>query len=616
MHSRNAHIGLALIYVGSALLLFALPAFSYWFAGHAERLYDEQFLEMARADIEADFTMSAEERAASLEFLRTFPPSVACADDRPELADYRAAIDEPCSDYGQFRLMREVASAALVLGLASVLFALACALASFLSREAQYRSFLVGWSVLKLAGAGQAILQGGLAFGLSYWMTALWFEFYSVKIVLGVGLLAAFGVMLVIKAIFLRPQGDFEVEGEVVAEADAPALWERIRALCAEVGTAAPDHLVAGIDDNFFVTESEVQVAGQRLVGRTLYISLSLLRILRKPEADAVLAHEMAHFLGGDTAHSRRLSPLLARFWSYLDALRAGIITFPIFLFMRAYFGLFELSFGRSQRADELAADSVAARVTQPDDVARALLKIGGYASYRSRIEEFLFQQEVVNEELGIMARVTAGFADYAHTPRLAFDLHEAITPHPFDSHPPLRERLENVGATVAQDAYAEVLLAPVDESWAPAIVHAAAIEDRLWKAYESRFAAAHELDLAHRYEPSNEAERELVEKYFPPVCITAAGGRELRMDFASVAWSDWDGPVRFEQIASATVIDRFYLWKHLELQLKEGPLFKRKRSIPLGKLGNDATTFLDAFARYKGRHEAMVAYRAERSAR
>jgi Zn-dependent protease with chaperone function len=68
-----------------------------------------------------------------------------------------------------------------------------------------------------------------------------------------------------------------------------------------EIGTAAPDHVIVGIDDTFFVTEHPVAIQGARCKGRTLFVSLSLLRTMPEDERTAVLAHELAHFSGYDT---------------------------------------------------------------------------------------------------------------------------------------------------------------------------------------------------------------------------------------------------------------------------------------------------------------------------
>ncbi|HEY0092833.1 MAG TPA: M48 family metallopeptidase, partial [Archangium sp.] len=444
---------------------------------------------------------------------------------------------------------------------------------------------------------------------LSYWMTAVWFESYYPKLIFLVGILAAFALFVVVAAIFRRPPLDFEVEAEVLEEAHAPELWAHVRQLCEKLETPPPDHILAGIDANFFVTESEVRAGERTLTGRTLYVSLSLLRLLERSEADAVLSHELGHLLGGDTGHSKRLAPMLAHFGHYLQALREGVLTLPIFHFMLAYRGLFELSLGRSRRASELAADCLAAAMTSGRDIARSLVKVGAYASFRDRVEADLFARSEQQQSVAIAQRVALGFADYASSEAVHGDLHGAVTPHPFDSHPPLAARLENVGETLAPADVVRVLLEPTTTSWTSAILEADAIEARLWGAYEARFAQAHDVALAYRYVPSTEAERQHVEKYFPP--LTFAGkedGPEVRLDFAQVSCSEWDEPVRFEQVKSATTEDRMFK-KYLDLQLEGGGLFKGKRSICLSKL-RDADGMLQAFGNYLGRHRAMEEHR------
>jgi Zn-dependent protease with chaperone function len=346
-----------------ALLLFALPAFALWFTRHAERTYDARILAVVLPQVDADAALSPDERASAHQFYENAPPSVACASSGDELAHYRENLGETCDDYDQFRAAKSAALAALAIGGFAVLFALGSALLAFVSRPAQYVSLWLGWNVLKVVGALETVLQGGLLVWLSFWMMALWMERYSVKLILVAGGLAAVAAFAVLRAIFQRPASGLDVEGEPLPASAAPELWARIGQLAAELGTSPPDHIVVGIDDNFFVTQSEVRVAGTSLRGRTLYISLSLLRTLAGDEAEAVLAHELAHLLGGDTGHGQKLAPLSARFVQYLTVLHGGI-TRPIYYFMNAYFALFQLSVGRSRRRAEFAADAAAARVT------------------------------------------------------------------------------------------------------------------------------------------------------------------------------------------------------------------------------------------------------------
>jgi hypothetical protein len=342
-------------------------------------------------------------------------------------------------------------------------------------------------------------------------------------------------------------------------------------------------------------------------------VSLSLLRILKRSEAEAVLSHELGHFAGGDTGHSAKMSPMIARFWQYMQALHEGVITRPIFHFMLAYYGLFALSLGRSNREREFAADTLAAKHTSAQDIAHSLVKIGAYASYRGRVEEALFEKNEQHEHVGIAERVARGFAGYANTEAVHFDLHEAVTPHPFDSHPPLSERLKNVKIEIDRTQYESVLLQASRGSWVEGIGGGAEMEQRMWAAYEQRFAAAHELALAYRYEPANDTERAHVEKFFPPVSFEGKEGPRVDFDFEKISHAEWENALPYEQIASATVEERMFK-KYLDLALNGSGLFKGKRSICLSKV-QDPDGVLAAFNRYYGRHRHMVEQRAEKAA-
>ncbi len=597
-------------YALPALWLFALPLVGLWFSGHATDRFDQTVLTAIEEQFARNGQLEGEERQAALAFFRSTPASAACLAPEGELTEYRASLGDACSDARQFAWMGRLALGAILLGLFSAAIALLCAGAAFVSRPLQYGGFVVGWNVLRVTGALQALAQGGLAVWLSYWMTAVWTQRYFPKLILMVGILAAMALFLVVMAIFSRPPLDFEVEAEVLEEARAPELWAHVRRLCERLKTPPPHHILAGVDANFFVTESEVRVGERSLTGRTLYVSLSLLRLLERSEADAVLAHEMGHLLGGDTGHSKRLAPMLAHFSQYLQALRDGVLTLPIFHFMLAYRGLFELSLGRSRRASELAADRLAAGLTSGQDIARSLVKVGAYANFRDRVEAELFSRSEQQRSVAIAERVALGFAQYAGSEAVHGDLNGAVTPHPFDSHPPLAARLENVGQALAPSDVVQVLLAPSASSWVSAILDAEAIEGRLWGAYEARFAAAHDVALAYRYVPSTEAERQHVEKHFPPLTFEGKeDGPEVHLDYAQVSCAEWEVPVRLEQVKSASTEERLFK-KYLDLQLKDASLFKGKRSICLSKL-QDADGLLEAFSTYLGRHRAMEEYQA-----
>ncbi len=590
--------GFVRAYVVPALFLFMIPLFSHWFSGHATRSYDETARAAILTSIQNDASLSEVERPQLLRVFQENQVSALCRADSDGLGEGFADL---CSDFQQFEWMRLVALVSALLGAASVALALGCSALSFVSRGTQYLSFLVGFHTLRVACSLQTLLQGALAVALSFWMTAVWFEFYSVKLVLVIGVLAVVAVFLVVASIFQKVGGPLDVEGVLLGEKEAPALWEHIRGMCKRLGTEPPQQIVAGIDDNFFVTEGEVIAGGHRFRGRTLYMSLSLVRTMERSEADAVLAHEMAHFSGGDTAHSKKLVPLLHRCDAYLDALRSGGLSVPIFLFMRFYFALFQVSLGRTKRQREFRADAVAAEITSPKDIARALVKVGAYSSYRGRVEESLFAKNDQHEHLGIPARVVGEFRSYVDSPRLTSELQEDQFPHPFDTHPSLRARIEAVGAQVAEADYPVLLSEAVTDSWTHAIADAEAIEARLWDAYERRFLAAHERSLAYRYRPSTDEERAVVSRHFPPREIPTKEGGVFRMDYAQLELPD-GARVAFADIKKAEVNERLFK-KYLDLKLQSGD----KHSLCLGELLMESDDVLQIFNLYYGRHLTMV---------
>uniref|UniRef100_UPI000AD19893 M48 family metalloprotease n=1 Tax=Pseudomonas aeruginosa TaxID=287 RepID=UPI000AD19893 len=122
----------------------------------------------------------------------------------------------------------------------------------------------------------------------------------SVALIL-LGLLASAWQMLAkISRLRLHPAPALDVIGRRLGEEDAPELWTLLRELAARLDTPAPQHLLVGLCDGFYVTANRVclQPSGEHLQGRSLYLSLPLLGLLDRAELSAVIAHELAHFAG------------------------------------------------------------------------------------------------------------------------------------------------------------------------------------------------------------------------------------------------------------------------------------------------------------------------------
>lgn len=538
-----------------ALSLLVLPLLAWAFTGYAVSSQDARFVTLIAADIDKSNELPEDQKALAKAFYEANPPSVACSSTDPELAKYREGVCSPGDDMWQFVQARRAAIFSFVLGVVGLLGALVLGVVVWRVPRLQYASFMVGWAGLSLMSGVEVLVQGVLSTWMSYWVTALFMHIYVPKLILVMGIVAAIGVWTALRGIFRRVRFTPEVEGELVTKEDGPALWGRLMELASKVGTPAPATVIAGIDDNFFVTEAKLRVGQREVEGRSLFVSIPLLRVLSASEADAVLAHELAHFRGGDTSASARLSPALTRYDTYLGELQHGFLTLPAFYVMRMFRAVFEFARQKEKRERELIADRVASQTTSADDVARSLLKVMAYSSHRSATEKELFEKnEKHTSSLALKDRVASGLGAHVATVQFRENIATASVPHPFDSHPPLADRLKNVGSPLTANDCEHLLKSAPTVTWADQLPTATAIEDRLWAAYEARFADAHEMSLAYRYLPEGDEQRAVVEKFFPAKSFVGKDGVEVRLTYAFIEVAGVQLPWR--DVYSASIDD------------------------------------------------------------
>jgi Zn-dependent protease with chaperone function len=433
--------GFARVFLFPALWVLVIPIFSWWFFSHAMAKYDKSLVAGFMAAIDKEEDVSPEDKATARQNAGRITLGKmmdnGLADGMPQ---------EILRDYKMFRWLRRIAVGSVGLTLLSVLLVGGCVLLSLRSQMLQYYCLAIGWNVLKLCGMLQVIAQGVLMVALSFWVTALWFNMYVPKLIFIVGLLVLCGVGMLLLALFKRAKMETHIEGVKLEENRAQTLFARLRSICTALGTEPPTNVIAGIDDNFFVTENPMTVRDKVIKGRTLFVSLPLLKQLSGSEADAVLAHEMAHFSGKDTLYSRKIAPLLLKYDNYLQTLYQNAAMYPVFGWMNCFRALFELSLGKQNRSRELRADALAVEQSSPEDLASALLKIASYASYRTKVQSDLYNSQQVLDEADIGDQIERGFPAFSSKFLKTNDLNLLTTSHPFDSHPTIAQRLQAVG--------------------------------------------------------------------------------------------------------------------------------------------------------------------------
>ncbi|MGH8028624.1 MAG: M48 family metallopeptidase, partial [Arenimonas sp.] len=380
--------------LAAILALFLLPLLTWGLARHMRAGSDEGMRAGISAYVERARDLPAAEAQVIRAFLAAHRPSDTCDGVPSPVSTNEGGLCERYSPMWQFALAERVALWTLIAGAALLALMAALGALAFSSRRLQLRSFLAGWRVLVVASAAEIALQGAFAVWLSFWITAYFFEIYIIKLILVVAFVVAAAIFGALVAMFRRANIDNEVQGERIERDAAPALWTRLHEFADKLGTAPPDVVVAGVDANFFVTEQSLRVAGEATKGRTLFVSLPLLRVLAQDEADAVLAHELGHFVGGDTAESAALGPKLVQFDSYLEQMRTGGLTLVAFYVLHLYRLIFELALRKSSREREFAADLVAAGLVSAPALARSLVKVSAYALYRGEVEGKLFEHD------------------------------------------------------------------------------------------------------------------------------------------------------------------------------------------------------------------------------
>lgn len=238
-------------------------------------------------------------------------------------------------------------------------------------------------------------------------------------------------------------QGNASFLGQELQRQQAGALWQWIEELAGRLQAPVPDHIVVGIDQGFFVTSMPIVLQpGQSVLnGRILYLPLPYLSVLSQQEAAAIIGHELGHLRSRDTELASqtnvRFSMMCAQFSTIVDTRRAmRWVAQPVEWMAGRFLHRFQLAVHHWGRAQELLADRAGAQVHGAHLFVQALLR----AIALGRVVDAL-----------LLEQGGAGLAVALdrHLQHVALHLDEAVLElsmaHPFDTHPPIAARLDNL---------------------------------------------------------------------------------------------------------------------------------------------------------------------------
>lgn len=548
---------------------------------------------------------------ASLLFLFALPALIWWLGVRLLEPGQATVLAEPGSPIWQLQMAVRLARALLMAG-AGGLGVLAL-LAWLVTQGRAWRAFSLRAALvlLPLMGVAGVVAQAMLLAWMCQWLVAKGLGVSSGKLLaagLGAGALMLWPML---KALLTLRTPTPELQGQSLKPADAPELWDRIRRLSALLQTKAPDHLVASVEAQFFVTQSPVKVQGQRLTGRVLAFSLPLLRRLEKEEADAVLVHELAHFLQDDTAYAASIGFSRRRFEACHARMARPGGSLVVCHLMTVYRMAFEWAESRASRRRELAADRLAMRHVSPYALVNALVKIVAYGRYRQLVEEGRFaQQSRHQEKLCMGERIAAGLDAYVGSEAFGRALQEAPLPHPFDAHPTLQQRMQAAKLELSEETCRRVLRRPVIESWVDAIHDAEGLESRLWARHEAEWAAAGEQGRAARLDPRTQDERQFVERHFPARRFELKDGQQVQVQLDGLK-----GPGLAGWLAWRDIQDMDYrtgLWSdRLRLDHPPGHHLGPRSVLVLRGIRPQREAFLEALNQHWHRHAVLRRHEA-----
>lgn len=269
-------------------------------------------------------------------------------------------------------------------------------------------------------------------------------------------LLLLFGVAIAGGLLWsLVPRADnFKPPGPELTRAQHPRLFAEIDAIAASLNEPMPSEVYLIGEVNAFVADrGGVLGFGSR---RVMGLGLPLLSVLSIAQFRAVLAHEFAHYYGGDTSlgpwvYKTKMAMIrtfqavgslskLARFWVLV------IMYMIVTTILKWYFLLFMRAINLVSRRQEYRADELACLVAGRESL------IGGLRIIRGTAPAW---QPYWNTEVspvlnsGSMPGLGDGFARFVSAPGIAQKIEENVQKElregkvgPYDTHPPLRERI------------------------------------------------------------------------------------------------------------------------------------------------------------------------------
>jgi Zn-dependent protease with chaperone function len=253
----------------------------------------------------------------------------------------------------------------------------------------------------------------------------------------------------------LVPRRDkFNAPGLPLTQASHPRLFAELQNIAATMNEPMPAEVYLIGDANAWVADrGGLMGFGSR---RVMGLGLPLLAALNVSQFRAILAHEFGHYYGGDTKlgpwlHRTQMAMIrtfqnLGSVGSTMRVALMQVLYYIVFGILKAYWKLFLRAINFVSRKQEFRADELACIVAGPEALISGLR---GLHAAASAWPSFLKTEMVPMFNMGFLPPMTTGFAQFLAAPPILQQVTKGLEKRirdektqPFDSHPPLRERV------------------------------------------------------------------------------------------------------------------------------------------------------------------------------
>lgn len=396
---------------------------------------------------------------------------------RGELVAANPDLDLLCSEVAPVRLLRQASWGSAVVSLGLLLSFLVASRIAGRDRERITRIFPPLMFVSLMVLAVLVLVQGAIFTYGAYLGEIMLIDQAHLVIIGLIALGALVGGFKLIGASFkLAAKQRSMVVGTALERERHPQIFGFVDDIAARLGARSPDHIVVGLEPNFYVSSGDMDVLmdERRLTGETLYLSLPLSRIFTREELRGVIGHELGHFRGQDTHFSLKFSPVYAGLSHGIETLSANgglgaLAILPARSVLRYMIEAFHTNVSAIGREREFAADRAATEVAQPVALATALLKVNLYAAAWHNLEAAIVRRMARRQGTRNMSWLFSSIVRYdvnrEKIPEVIDDIGAATIAHPTDSHPPTASRIEAMGLAVDDIDHAALLFSEDDNS-------------------------------------------------------------------------------------------------------------------------------------------------------